>query len=112
MPQLAQRDETDADIERIANPQTAVESSERLDAELRLVDAETRDHHERVVLPEHGRGEAQIAHHSTERDACRDRRSPLRTDERDRLDPDQRMLLRVEHVPSEHVLASVAARGL
>ena len=36
MPQLAPRDETDADIERIANPQTPVESSERLDPELGL----------------------------------------------------------------------------
>src|SRR2546428_1615826 len=75
---FAPRDETDADIEWIANPQTAVESSERLDAEFRLADAETRDHHEHVVLPQHGRGEAQIARHSTERDACRDRRTPDR----------------------------------
>src|SRR5207247_5888124 len=65
-----------------------------------------------VVLPQHGRGEAQVARQSTERDACRDRRAPLRTDEADRLDPDERMLLRVEYVPSEHVFASVAARGL
>src|SRR5207247_6312922 len=109
---FAPRDETDADIERIAHPQTAVEGSEGLDAELRLVDAESRDHYEHVVLPQYGRGEAQIARHSTERDACGDRRTPLRTDEGDRLDPDERMLLRVEHVPSEHVLAGVAARGL
>src|SRR5439155_5765628 len=109
---FAPRDETDADIERIANPQTAVESSERLDPELRLVDAETRDHHKHVVLPQHGRGEAQIARHSTEREACGDHRTPLRTDERDRLDPDERMLRLVEHVRAEHVLASVAARWL
>src|SRR5437667_3650364 len=109
---FAPRDEPHSDIERIANPQTPVESSERLDAELRLVDAETGDHYEHVVLPQHGRGEAQVARQSTERDACRDRRAPLRTDEADRLDPDERMLLRVEYVPSEHVFASVAARGL
>src|SRR5256885_12282816 len=55
---------------------------------------------------------SQIARHTTERDACRDRRAPLRTDESDRLDADQWMLRRIEHVPPEHVLASVAARGL
>src|SRR5216117_2330950 len=103
---FAPRDETDADIERIAHPQNAVEGSEGLDAELRLVDAESRDHYERVVLPQHGRGEAQIARHTAEHDACRDRRAPLRTDEGDRLDPDERMLRVVEYVPSEHVLAS------